>query len=317
MPKILEPRTSYIVDYPQAVDFARKQMAVFWTPEEIRVEDDVQDVLVELTEAERHGVTTTLKLFTMYELIIGGEFWQDMVFNWIKRPADIQRMAKTFSFIELGVHGPFYNKINEALGLATDEFYHSYLDDPVLRDRIEFLNKAAGQGGAKGLVALSLAEGAILYSNFAFLKHFKSAGKNKINNIVRGINFSVRDENLHAEASAWLYREITKDYPEMLQPEEWVHQLALTVYEHEKAIIRKIFEKGRIDGITDVQLTHFVESRINLILANLGYAPMFTVTYNPVAEWFYAGINNYVMNDFFAGQGREYVRTWDDSEFTW
>src|SRR3546814_10716241 len=58
------------------------------------------------------------------------------------------------------------------------------------------------------LGCFSLIEGAVLYSSFAFLKHFQTRGKNKLLNVVRGINFSVRDENLHCVAGSWLIRSL-------------------------------------------------------------------------------------------------------------
>ena len=42
------------------------------------------------------------------------------------------------------------------------------------------------------VATFSLVEGVILYSAFGFLKHYQSQGKNKLMNVVRGINFSVR-----------------------------------------------------------------------------------------------------------------------------
>jgi len=317
--RLLEPKDTYIVDYPEAVKFADTQLGIFWLPDEVKVEKDVQDILVNMTESERHAVTTTLKLFTKYELIVGGEYWQNLVFNNFQRPADIQRMAKCFSFVELCVHAPFYSKINDALGLSSDEFYTEYLNDEVLRSRIELLEEGAkGDNLPLALAHLAITEGVILYANFAFLKHFQSQGKNKLLNVVRGINFSARDENLHSEASAWLFRTMEQEgYFKREDIEAAVTDACLIAYEHEAKIIDKIFEKGRIEGITETQMKRFVESRINTVLANLGYKKLYEINYNPIAEWFYNGINTYIANDFFTGQGREYVRNWEEKGFVW
>lgn len=316
---ILQPKDTYIVEYPKAIEFTDTQLGIFWLPDEIKVEKDVQDILVNMTEAERHGVITTLKLFTMYELIVGGEYWQDLVFNNFQRPADLQRMAKAFSFIELCVHAPFYSKINQALNIDTEEFYNSYLDDPVLKSRIDMLQEGASSDNIPvALAHLAIAEGVILYSNFAFLKHFQSQGKNKLLNVVRGINFSARDENLHSEASAWIFRTMRDEgyfKPEELK--EVIMNAVRLAYEHECAIIDKIFEKGEIEGIDSKQMVAFVESRINTVLLNLGYERMFEIEDNPIADWFYTSINNYIYNDFFSGQGREYVRDWEEGGFGW
>ena len=318
MRNLLEPKETYVVEYPEAVKFTETQMSVFWPYFEIKVEKDVQDILTNLTEAERHGVITTLKLFTQYELIVGEEYW-GKVAKMFRKPADIQRMTNVFSMMEMSVHAPFYSTINEALGLANDAFYTEYARDPVLADRIKMLEDCASSDDPyEFLMALAFAEGVILYSSFAYLKHFQSNGKNKILNIVRGINFSSRDEAIHCDASAWLFRTLCEENGvELDNLKGLAHKLAETVREHEYAIVDKIFEKGKIEGITDLQMKNFVDSRINLVLRSLGFENLYEVKYNPVAEWFYDGINTYVFNDFFSGIGNQYSRSWDEGELEW
>lgn len=324
--RIQTPKSTFTVDYPQAVDFMNKQQEVFWPHFEVKVGKDKQDMLVNMTESERHGVITTLKLFSKYEQIIGEEFWLNFVMKKFPRPADIQPMAAMFGAVELSIHLFFYKTLNEELGLATDEFYDSYTNDPELKQRIDYLeNVLSNEDDLHALGSFVFGEGAVLYSSFAFLKHFQQQGKNKLLNVVSGINFSSRDEALHSEAAAWLFRTlqqemeeaglIDEDYKERLKQN--IYKAAETVFEHEKVIIKKLFEKGRIDGITDVQLEHFAQSRINLCLRNMGYEDLYKVEYNPVSVWFYKGINGYSSQDFFSSQGNQYVRNWDSNSFTW
>lgn len=323
--RIQTAKTEFTVDYPEAVEFMNQQQAVFWPHFEVKVHKDKQDILVNMTESESHGTITTLKLFSKYEQIIGNEFWINFVMQKFPRPADIQPMAAMFGAMELAVHQKFYSTLNEELGLATDDFYNEYLDDPDLSARIEFLEGTlAEKDDLHALGCFTFGEGAILYSSFAFLKHFQSQGKNKLLNVVSGINFSARDEHLHSEAAAWLFRtllqelkdkgEITEEYEESLKAD--IYEAAETVMEHERKIIDKIFEKGKIDGITDTQLEHFAQSRINLCLRNLGYENLYKVEYNPVGEWFYKGINGYQMQDFFNSQGNQYQRDWSEQGFS-
>tara|TARA_Y100000310_G_scaffold227068_1_gene229260 strand:+ start:2327 stop:3331 length:1005 start_codon:yes stop_codon:yes gene_type:complete len=324
--QITTKKDTFTVDYPEAAEYALKQAHHFWPHDEVKVHKDKQDILVNMTESERHGVITTLKLFTLYEQIIGDEFWLNFVFNNFPRPADIQPMAAMFSAIELQVHAKFYAKINEELGLANDDFYLEYLQDPELRQRIEYLETALdGYDKLRALGSFVFGEGAVLYSSFAYLKHFQSKGKNKLLNVVSGINFSARDENLHAEAAAWLFRQYKSELLEAgLVDDKYIGDLnsylaecAGEVFEHEKIIIRKIFEKGDIEGITATQLENFAKSRINMCLKNLEVDPVFEVTYNPIADWFYDGINSYMMGDFFSAQNNQYSRGWNKTGFTW
>lgn len=318
MVQLLTPTRSYVTRYPQAVHFAETQEKIFWTSNEIDVAKDVMDLRVHMSEAERHGVITTLKLFTMYELVAGDEYWLGRVLNTFQRP-EVQRMAATFGFFELNVHAPFYSKINKELMLDNDEFYLGYVDDVTLKERMDFIGAAVDSDDHLfSLAVFSLIEGAILYSSFAFLKHFQAKGKNKLLNVVRGINFSVRDENLHSEAGAWLYKELMGELG--VDNEKYVEPLreaSRAIYEHESRIVDMIFEKGEMEGITAEQMKIFVKSRINLCLERLGIEPVFEVKNNTIAEWFYDNINAVSLHDFFTGIGNSYNRNWDEKGFSW
>lgn len=316
-----------IEDNPEPVEFANRQLKVFWLPDEIKVEKDIQDILVNMTEAEKHAVITTLKLFSIYETHAGSEYWGDR-FKQMFNGAEFHRMASVFSMFELAVHAPFYNKINQLLNINTPNFYMSYNDNPVLKERVEHISSIIDhKDDLVSLGAFSMVEGAILYSSFAFLKHFQSQGKNKIMNVVRGINFSVRDENIHSVAGAWSFKykmkELEKIYDKetldkyKAEVEGILREMARKIYEHESLIIAMLFEKGEVKGITAHQLENFVQSRLNECLKELGFDKEYDVKYNPIAEYFYKGINDFQFNDFFTGQGREYNRDWDEAGFTW
>ena len=322
--RIQTPKTTFTVDYPEAVEFMNKQQAIFWPHFEVKVAKDKQDILVNMTESESYGTIEVLRLFSKYEHIIGDEFWINFVMKKFPRPADIQPMAAMFGAMELAVHLNFYKTLNEELGIATDEFYDSYKEDEELKQRIDYLENVLNQNDdLRALGGFTFGEGAILYTSFAFLKHFQSQGKNKLLNVVSGINFSARDENLHAEAAAWLFRTLKKekiasgeiDEQYLTNLELDVYKAADTVLEHEKVVIKKIFKKGKIDNITEVQLEHFAKSRINKCLRDMGYQNRWDVDYNPIADWFYKGINGYSQIDFFNSQGNQYTRDWDSEGF--
>jgi len=318
---MIEKHLLPIEEYKEPIQFANDQLKIFWLPDEIKVEKDIQDILTNFSEAEKHGVITTLKLFSLYETHAGDEYWLGR-YRKMFDGAEFHRMASVFGMFELSVHAPFYNKINQLLHLDTPKFYMSYVDIPALNSRIEHINSIIDdEDDLVSLAGFSMVEGAILYSAFAYLKHYQSQGKNKLMNVVRGINFSVRDENIHSIAGAWSFKLKKSQRNLTEQQEKGLHDkiisCAQTLYEHEKEIAKMTFEKGKVDGITETQVIHFVESRINECLIQLGYPKMFEVKYNPIAEWFYSGINNYTFNDFFSGMGNQYHRDWDESGFIW
>ncbi len=316
-------KEAYTFDYPQAIHFAETQEEIFWTANEIDVDKDIQDMLVNMTEAEQHGVITTLKLFTLYELVAGNEYWGGRFKRMFPRH-DIRQMAVTFTYTELGIHAPFYNKINKALNLDTDEFYTDYVNDPVLKERMDFVDDLVShECDLTSIGVFSMVEGAVLYSAFAFLKHFQANGKNKLLNVISGINFSVRDENLHCEGGSWAFKQLLH---EKLEAGEDVDLPALTkrltdaarkLADHENRIITMLFEKGNIEGINKEDMKTFVRSRINTCLGNLDIGPIFNVRENPIAEWFYKDINMIKFGDFFAAVSSEYNRNWREKGFKW
>lgn len=320
-PRLLQKKSTYIFDYDAAIKFTDEQNKVFWLWSEINLEKDIQDILVNFSDAEKHGVITVLKLFTHYELAVGNEYWGGRVKRTFKRP-DIACMADCFSYFETNVHARFYNRINELLHLNTDEFYESYTKDDTLSERMKFIDAAVSDKDILySLGVFSMVEGAILYASFAFLKHFQSQGKNKLRNLVAGIDFSVRDENLHHLGGAWLYRtlmaEMKLNTEQQKRITDRVIEAAKHLREHEHRIVDMIFEKGRIDGITPHQMKNFVDSRVDLCLQNLGISKIYDVQSNPIAEWFYTGISSSVMHDFFQNIGNQYHRDWKEEDFKW
>jgi ribonucleoside-diphosphate reductase beta chain len=329
MPRILEKKTTYTTDYPTALKFIEEQNSIMWFPNEVDVEKDLHDLRTNFTKSEYHAVTTLLKLFLKYELEIGNEYWANYVSKVFPRP-EIQRMANCFSFIEINVHAPFYNKLNEVLGLNTDEFYDSYIDIPALKNRMEWIGRRVEKRDTvfnilKSVGIFSILEGAVLYSSFAFLKHFQAEGKNKLMATCSGINFSVRDEAIHSQAGAWLFQTLLKEAKEdgsitddeIIQLENELYETCNVIREHEFEIIRLFFEKGSIKGITVHQIENFVESRIDLCLQQLNLKKVYNPTYNPIYSWFYKNINGSKLHDFFAKIGSDYTRNWTKSKFIW
>jgi ribonucleotide reductase beta subunit family protein with ferritin-like domain len=309
------------IDYPQIEEFRIRQQDIHWTAEEIKVEKDVHDILTNFTEAERHGVFTTLKLFTLYEMKAGSEYWTGRFMKMFPRH-EFQSLGATFGMMELAVHKPFYNKINDLLNATDDSFYTDYINNPVLRERMAFIDSIIDHDSdLVSIAGFSMVEGVILYSSFAFLKHFQSLGKNKLVNVVAGINSSAIDEDLHAQAGAWCFKELA--IQKNLSMDKWrdleacIVELADQAYAHEAQIIDMIFEKGDIEGITASDMKIFVLNRIDMVLSYLGFDKVHNIQNSPIDDWFYKRMKSYIMNDFFNRQGREYTRAWSEKEFVW
>ena len=320
-PLCQQQQDSYIVTYPEAINFAETQASIAWIPEEIPVKEDIHQFLTTASPADRHGLVFNLKLFTLYEMKAGSEYWSGRFSRMFPRIC-LRRMANAFAYAELNMHAPFYSMINEALHLDTDEFYQSYLQDDVLASRMQHIDEIiSDKNDLVSIGAFSLVEGAVLYSSFAFLKHFRVKGKNQFKGVNSGINFSVKDENLHSEGGAFAFRTLLKELnlskKEVKEVNERVISAAKLIFEHESVIIEKTFEEGPISGVTPKELKAFVKSRLNICLSRLNIKPLYQVKVNPIADWFYDNINSAKLHDFFDTTGNEYHRNWNEERFAW
>ena len=324
MAKLREPTNSFTIKYPKLVEYADLQLNEFyWKWAEVQVAKDKHQFLTELTEAEKHAILTAAKLFVKYESFVGNEFWMNRVMKMFPRP-EVERLAATFGMVELAIHSPFYQALNTQLGLDTDEFWESYVDDPVLNSRMEYLNSFVDSDDDRlALAVFSMMEGAILFSSFALFKSFNSNGHNLLVNFGAGINQSALDEGLHHEAGAYLFKQDLKE-SKLSQEEkaslfERIREAGMQLYEHEEVIIEKFHEKGELRGITKEQFKTFIKSRINFCLANFGIEPIFDLNGidNPVDGWFGAKIKGYIANDFFNTLGREYSTRFVENKYGW
>lgn len=321
--RICTPTTSYVTYYPELVAMADKQLVdAYWTAAEMKVENDTQDLIVNMTEAQKHATSVALKLFVKYELFVGGEHWNGNIRKMFPRP-EAQRLCAAYGMVEECMHAPFYDKLNIVLGNHVDDFYTSYTEDPTLSARMGFLDKlATSKDRIVSLCVFSLMEGAVLFTSFALFKSFQSGGMNLIPVTVRGINQSIIDEGLHQIAGAALYKilceELKATPEELAEVGALVLKAAAAIVEHEDRIIEMFFEKGSLPNLTAADMKTFVRSRVNICLNALGIESLFIIGENPIAEWFYSSAQQYQMVDFFtSGLGREYQRGWSKTDFVW
>lgn len=319
-PRIMTKTDSLVVCYPQAHHYQDLQQAGFWTANEVNLEKDIQPLLTELSEAEKHGILTVLKLFTSYETR-ADEFWSDVIKTMFPRP-EIMELAALNSAVELSVHRRVYDKLNKLLNVSSDEFYESYKQTSSMKERMDFLDKYLTEGAdLEKIAAFCFAEGAVLFSSFAFLMSFRANGNNKLPNIGLAIKFSARDEDIHNQAASWLFQTLKFELEDLGENfddlEGIVIEMAEQVREHEYEIMSEVFTKGRIEGITEIQMQHFIDSRLNVVMKRMGFTPLYGVKYNPIADWFDKIVESYQYVDFFAGQGSSYSRGWDTQGFEW
>lgn len=323
--EIYKQPEGWVIKYQEFADLADEQMHTFWPFNEPEVENDVQDLRVRMTDAERHAITENLKLFTLYEMHVGDDYWAGRIMKRFKRP-EIQRMASMFSAVEFNSHAPFYNRVNELLFLDNEDFYSEWKSNDTLNERMEMIESyARNDNDLISTAAFSFIEGAVLYSSFAFFKHFQSqeCGKDLIKNTCRGINLSVADENAHAIGGALLFNNLFSEVKDSLTVEEVnyintsLDEIGHKIYCHECIIVDRLFAKGELGGITKGNMYDFIKHRVNLCLQQLGRPALWDEDDLDgfIKSWFYKDINTVAFHDFFSGSGSEYNLNWTENKF--
>lgn len=312
--------SSYVDKYPQFVDAVTYQkQTLFWTHHEIDLEKDKQDLRFKLNDAQRHAISFNQRLFTKYEDVVGNDYWLGVVHRRYKNH-NVRALAVCFADVEVNIHFPFYRKVNEVLGTHNDEFYKVFETDPVLVERVEFMEELVSEKDTLASMAgFAFMEGAVLFTAFAMIKSLGVKGQNSMANLIAGIDFSVLDENFHFTTAAEIFK-VQKEQEERSVVEEKelelkIYQHAKYVYEHECIIVDAMLAEGDIPNASKEELKAFARSRVNIVLRGLGLDAIFDEDGDTISEWFYGSMNSFRLNDNFYTRGRNYVREFSPSDF--
>jgi ribonucleoside-diphosphate reductase beta chain len=321
-PSILQERKNFRPFlYPAAFEFHQAQQNVHWLPKEVQFASDIQEFRTEFTEQEKHAVTTILKTFTATENVVA-DYWSGVVSKWFRHP-EIVMMANTFASFE-AIHAEAYDRLNTELGLDSKEFYLSFLENPDMKKKMEFVENALKVECFEDL-PLSLAcfsaftEGVSLYGSFAILLNFQQY--NKLKNVGNLLAWSTRDESLHSKAGCWLFNELvremnlSKDARQKLN--EQVLKISQYVYELECANIDEIFKLGDFCGLTAEEMKAFIWDRTVSKLNEIEVPHDMEMKPQNISHWFNEIVDGREFVDFFEARSSAYAKGWDFSEVSW
>jgi ribonucleoside-diphosphate reductase beta chain len=314
---LIEERVVYKpFEYPKAYEYWLKQQQAHWLHTEVPMSQDITDWSSNLKIHEKNVIGGILKGFAQTETVVN-DYWTGLVTSWFRKP-EVIMMATTFGSFET-IHAEAYSLLNEQLGLDN---FAEFMEDEATKAKIESLmNVASGHTGEKNWheIAKSLAifsaftEGVNLFSSFAVLLSFKM--RNKLKGVGQIVEWSVRDESLHSEAGCWLFRELTKENPELLSDKliEEIQEAAQLAIKLEFDFIDKVFEMGDLENLSKEDLKNFIKHRVNTKMGDLGLKPLI-----PSADidkgalktmkWFDAVIAGKQQTDFFANRVTNYSK---------
>lgn len=308
---LLTPRMTYgPFEYPQAYEYWNQQQSAHWMPNEISFGQDAHDWKHNLTDTDRKVVGNVLKGFTSTEIFVQ-DYWSAKVGRWFKKP-EVQMMCATFASFE-SIHAVAYAQLAETLGIQD---YDSFLDEPTAKNKIERLINIKGK--SKREMAMSLAvfsafnEGVNLFSSFAVLLSFSR--RDLLRGVGQVIRWSIRDESLHSTAGCWLFKELIKENPEIVDDkfkEEILEAARLTV-KLEDAFIDRVFDLGPLPNLDAKQLKNYIRFRCNTKLGDIGFKPNWHNIDKQMLEdfqWFSVLSSGVENADFFASRVTSYAKS--------
>ena len=301
--------------YPWAVELAKKHEEIHWVEDEAELSEDVQDWRTKLTADEKEFITQVLRLFTQSDVQVGENYHEFLIPKF--KNNEVRNMLSSFAARET-VHQRAYALLNDTLGLADDEYF-KFLEYKAMADKIDFMKQ--GSHTSQSDLALTLAqsvfnEGMSLFSSFVMLLNFQRFGKMKGMGTI--VEWSIRDETIHVQGNAKLFRTLCDEHPRIVNDElkSKIYEMAKTAVALEDKFIQLAFNGSDVQGLTRDEVKLYVRHIADRRLLQLGLKPKFKVKDNPL-PWLDWVLNGASHDNFFEKRVTEYSVTGMEGDWGW
>jgi ribonucleoside-diphosphate reductase beta chain len=278
------------VKYPKIAKYEELARGFFWVPEEISLTKDKMDHK-DASDAVKHIFTSNLLRQTALDSIQGRA--PNQVFSPVISIPELEALVSNWSFFETNIHSKSYSHIiRNVYGVPKDEFnkihdtkeivemaasigrYYEVLHDLNCRKEV---GEKIDLHTHKRAIWLALHASYALEA-FRFMVSFATSLAMVENKIYIGngniISLILQDELLHAEWTAWLINNVTKDDEDFAnlveECREEVYAMYMEVIEEEKAWADYLFKKGPVIGLNATILKDFVDYTAFTRLKDIG-----------------------------------------------
>jgi len=291
--------------YPWAVEITTRHEKAHWIEDELDLSEDVSDWKSgKVTQVEKDYVTNILRLFTQSDVAVGQNYFDQFIPKF--KNNEIRNMLGSFAARE-GIHQRAYALLNETLGLPDSE-YHAFLEYKEMVNKIEFMQES-DNNTMKGL-GLALAksvfnEGVALFASFVMLLNFQRFGKMK--GMGKVVEWSIRDESMHVEGNAKLFRQFCVEHPKVVDDDfkADIYIMARLAVKLEDKFVDLAYKMGEIEGLDASEVKTYIRYITDRRLLQLGLKTNFKVKENPLPwlEWVLNGADH---TNFFENRVTEY-----------
>lgn len=313
---LLQPSKTYKpFQYPWAVELAKKHEEIHWIEDEAELSEDVQDWKTKLSEDEKEFITQVLRLFTQSDVQVGENYHELLIPRF--KNNEVRNMLSSFASRE-AVHQRAYALLNDTLGLP-DEDYHKFLEYKEMADKIDFMKE--GDCNSKSGLALALAqsvfnEGLSVFASFVMLLNFQRFGKMKGMGTI--VEWSIRDESIHVQGNAKLFRELCEESPRIVNDElkSKIYEMAKNAVELEDKFINLAFKGNDVQGLTRDEVRKYIRHIADRRLLQLGLKTKFRQKDNPL-PWLDWVLNGASHDNFFEKRVTEYSVVGMEGDWGW
>ena len=265
--------------YPKIAKFEELARGFFWVPEEISLTKDKMDHR-DSSDAVKHIFTSNLLRQTALDSIQGRA--PNQVFSPVISIPELEALVSNWSFFETNIHSKSYSHIiRNVYGVPKDEFNKIHDTKEIVDmaasigryyEALHVLNCRKECGEEIDLYTHKKAIWLALHASYAleafrFMVSFATSLAMVENKIYIGngniISLILQDELLHAEWTAWLINNVTKDDPDFANLvegcREEVYAMYIEVIAEEKAWADYLFKKGPVIGLNANILKDFVD----------------------------------------------------------
>ena len=299
--------------YPWTQDYIEAMQNGFWTHREFNFQSDIQDYRVTLTPQERVMIVRALSTIGQLEISVK-KFWAKVGEN-LPHPT-ITDLGYVMANSEV-VHGDAYERLLDVLGI--DDSFDRILQEDIIRGRVTYLRKYlqpfAPDKKKQFIYSLILftlfVENIALFSQFYTISYF-GRFRNLLKDTNKQVEYTSREENLHAMIGIKLINVIKDEHPELFDDElkQKIISESLQAIDYECKIIDWIVNGYSVESLNSPLLREFIKNRMNESLVQIGFEKLFEVDQEMVKKtlWFDEQILGNNMTDFFHSRPIEYSK---------
>ena len=189
-----------------------------------------------------------------------------------------------------------------------------------MRAKHDYFAQIAGQDAktiAQQIAAFSaFTEGMQLFSSFIMLLNFPRHGKMKGMGTI--VEWSIRDETIHVQGNAKLFRTLCDEHPRIVNDElkSKIYEMAKRAVELEDKFVQLAFNGSDVQGLTRDEVKLYIRHIADRRLLQLGLKPKFKVKDNPL-PWLDWVLNGASHDNFFEKRVTEYSVTGMEGDWGW